>query len=466
MLTRIEIDGFKSFTNFSMEFSPLTVIAGLNASGKSNLFDALHLLSLLAEHDLNTAFDKVQRGSNLELFTQYADGRYAEEMRFVVDMVLDGETEIMNKTPRYELVIQRKTNEFGGYNLTVSKEVRGTVFSLEIAELMKAYQIENTSQLEGAYWTENALMAFDITEPDWPLTTIAATKRYASESAPDDLKKIQKEMAAWKIFRLDPSKIASHTSNQSFGLPHTLNAAADNLAGVLWRLSKTDSYLLTRIAQRLASLVPGIKEIVVKHDDYYNQYRMFVHTTSGQRFAPHLLSEGTLRLLALCVLAFDDKQHGVLGLEEPENGVHPGLLKRVAELLRDLSTNEPVAEGEAPWPLRQVIVNTHSPGLIKACLEAAAADAGTADGKPALTVWFSQLVGRPVEEDGKRVLRRVTDMLPVVLPKIQPSEAATAGLSEAERRVSLAQLLRYLETTPADPLLSGLGYPDPTPPLA
>lgn len=45
MLTRIEIDGFKSFTNFSMDFSPLTVIAGLNASGKSNLFDALHLLA-------------------------------------------------------------------------------------------------------------------------------------------------------------------------------------------------------------------------------------------------------------------------------------------------------------------------------------------------------------------------------------------------------------------------------------
>ena len=31
MLTRIEIDGFKSFTNLSMEFSSLTIIAGLNA---------------------------------------------------------------------------------------------------------------------------------------------------------------------------------------------------------------------------------------------------------------------------------------------------------------------------------------------------------------------------------------------------------------------------------------------------
>ena len=57
MITRIEIDGFKSFSNFVMDFSPLTVIAGANASGKSNLFDALQLLARMAEtDDLRTAF--------------------------------------------------------------------------------------------------------------------------------------------------------------------------------------------------------------------------------------------------------------------------------------------------------------------------------------------------------------------------------------------------------------------------
>ncbi|MFB2919678.1 AAA family ATPase [Aerosakkonema funiforme] len=41
MLTYIKINGFKSFHNFEMEFTALTVIAGVNASGKSNLFDVL-----------------------------------------------------------------------------------------------------------------------------------------------------------------------------------------------------------------------------------------------------------------------------------------------------------------------------------------------------------------------------------------------------------------------------------------
>jgi AAA15 family ATPase/GTPase len=56
MITRIEIDGFKSFKNFEMDFTPLTMIAGSNASGSSNLFEALQLLSRLVEVDIQTAF--------------------------------------------------------------------------------------------------------------------------------------------------------------------------------------------------------------------------------------------------------------------------------------------------------------------------------------------------------------------------------------------------------------------------
>jgi len=55
MITRIEIDGFKTFTKFQMEFAPLTIIAGTNASGKSNLFDAMQLLSRIVDIDLKTA---------------------------------------------------------------------------------------------------------------------------------------------------------------------------------------------------------------------------------------------------------------------------------------------------------------------------------------------------------------------------------------------------------------------------
>ena len=73
MITYIKIDGFKSFQNFEMDFTPLTVIAGSNAAGKSNLFDALKLLSTLADTDKIQRAFRDQRGELLELFTQYDD---------------------------------------------------------------------------------------------------------------------------------------------------------------------------------------------------------------------------------------------------------------------------------------------------------------------------------------------------------------------------------------------------------
>lgn len=129
MITYIQIDGFKSFRKFAMEFSPLTVIAGPNASGKSNLFDAIQLLSRVAEVDLKTAFSE-QRGEAVELFTQYADNEWADEMSFVVEMLVDkkvhdkfgGEATLKYTRLKYELTIRRVRNDRGLDDLVVAKE--------------------------------------------------------------------------------------------------------------------------------------------------------------------------------------------------------------------------------------------------------------------------------------------------------------------------------------------------------
>ena len=90
MLTYIKINGFKSFQDFEMEFTPLTIIAGTNAAGKSNLFDALRLLSKLATADkIHSAFREEQRGEMHELFTQYENGECADVMEFVVEMLVN-----------------------------------------------------------------------------------------------------------------------------------------------------------------------------------------------------------------------------------------------------------------------------------------------------------------------------------------------------------------------------------------
>ena len=74
MLTRLEIDGFKTFEDLRVDLSPFTAIVGNNAAGKSNLFDVIQLLSNLSSRDVSEAV-KDMRGEPLELFRQTAQGQ-------------------------------------------------------------------------------------------------------------------------------------------------------------------------------------------------------------------------------------------------------------------------------------------------------------------------------------------------------------------------------------------------------
>src|SRR5690606_1908960 len=117
MITRIEIDGFKSFQNFAMDLQPFQVIIGQNGVGKSNLFDALMILSRLANGD--KLFDAFQssRGSVEEQFSLLADGSRSQSMRFAVELLLPKQVkaslaketwiDITNTRYRYEILIVR-----------------------------------------------------------------------------------------------------------------------------------------------------------------------------------------------------------------------------------------------------------------------------------------------------------------------------------------------------------------------
>lgn len=76
------------------------------------------------------------------------------------------------------------------------------------------------------------------------------------------------------------------------------------------------------------------------------------------------LSDGTLRFLALAVVEMDPDVQGGICLEEPENGIHPARIPAILTLLSDIAvdTSEPAGPEN---PLRQVIVNTHSPSVFQ-----------------------------------------------------------------------------------------------------
>jgi hypothetical protein len=123
------------------------------------------------------------------------------------------------------------------------------------------------------------------------------------------------------------------------------------------------SQVYGQVANRLAELVDEVREIWVDRDDKRELLTLQVMDRARTTFPARSLSDGTLRFLALAVLELDPEAQGLLCLEEPENGIHPERIPAMLRLLQDIAAD--VFEPTGPDnPLRQVIVNTHSPAVV------------------------------------------------------------------------------------------------------
>ena len=321
MITKIEINGFKSFSNFEMEFSPLTVIAGTNASGKSNLFDALNLLSNLSKSDLRTAFaNKQLRGEVSELFTKYTDDTSASEIRFAMEMLVPrnvkdnwgGVAEVKTPRLRYELVIAKRQNEQGFEELSVIHEQLSRI-ATDKDSWAKKYMKKRTNIWRSSV-SGGSGKPYIYTEIDSVTQTVLGSIN--SVDFPH-IFAAQQEIASWNFMQLNPVILREPTRYDVNYTGNTIGHSGENLAAALYRLYNEDAYILEQIVMKLSSFLPGYTELEVKDDKANKQFVFNLKNSEGKSFSSRVLSEGTLRLLVLCVLLYDEKFQGLLCFEEP-----------------------------------------------------------------------------------------------------------------------------------------------------
>ncbi len=456
MITYIKINGFKSFHNFEMEFSPFTVVAGANASGKSNLFDALKLLSRLAETDnLKKAFSE-QRGEFIELFTQYENGKYASEMSFEIEMLVNknirdgwGNTRFIKYTRlRYQLKIKRFTNSSGIEDLAVVEESLVNLKHQEdkwikriLSKLIEHWRPPvKTGKRKTPYITtniENQIPTVLVPQDGkaggkkrrFPLTNARRTVLSSFDTV--DFPHVfaaKEEMRSWKFLQLNPEDLRKPTHKQNG--EDIISPSGKNLAGALYRIKQEDTYNLVEISRKLQQFLPHFTEVQVVDDKENNQFLIKLKDNKQKEYSSRVLSEGTLRILALCILEYDDKHTGLLCFEEPENGIHPFRMKAMVELLNDLATDF----CEIEMPLRQVIVNTHSPAIV--------GNLFNIRNDKNVGIWYAQMRNIIADIGGKRQTINATKMLPVVNGSLQLS----FEFSEQERKLTLSTVKKYLQT--------------------
>lgn len=398
VLLRLKVNGFKNLVDVEVRFGPFTCIAGPNGAGKSNLFDAITFLSALADRPLLDAALSVRSlagpvGDVRRLF-HHAGNTYVDEMSFEADMIVPrsaiddlGQTASATITLlRYRLVLGYRPDSTRGRGaLEIQREElehinrreapRHIAFShslswrASVLSGRRTGKFISTESRDGVVYVEvhqdkgtggrNRLLAAS----QLPRTVISTANAAETPTA----LVARREMQSWRLLQPEPTALRAP---DAFSAPNRIGANGAHLPAALWRLKgrhgadrSEEPDVWARVANRLAELTEGVRRVLVDRDERRELLTVLVTDHQGTEHEARALSDGTLRFLALAVLAEDPEAQGLICLEEPENGIHPPRISAILRLLEELAvdTRQPVGPDN---PLRQVIVNTHSPGVV------------------------------------------------------------------------------------------------------
>ena len=425
MLTRLQVSGFKNLVDVDLRLGSFTCVVGPNGVGKSNLFDAIRLLSALANHTLMEAAaavrDQYSRTAHVRDLFHHVGDHYADSMSFVADMVVPEQAiDDLGQEAKASITFLRYSLELA-YRESHDSLARGALAIVK-EELVHVAQRDAPRHLlfphSAKDWRKSVVRGrrtapyFISTEGEGenrviklhqdggssggplrrPAANLPSTVLSVANAAESPTVLIaRREMESWQLVQLEPSAMRQP---DEFVSPTHLGTDGRHLAATLYRLARNaghqdkngncqppvprlqavaangeDEQVYSQIANRLAELIDDVHDIHIDLDEKRELLTLYVRDREGTSHPARALSDGTLRFLALAVLERDPKTQGVLCLEEPENGIHPARIPAILELLQDIAVDTQVPVGEDN-PLRQVIVNTHSPVVFQQVPEA------------------------------------------------------------------------------------------------
>jgi predicted ATPase len=420
MLTRLKVSGFKNLMDVDIRFSPFTCIAGANGVGKSNLFDAIQFLSALSDHPLIEAArlirDEGGKASDVRSLFHRVGDDYDTEMSFEAEMIIPSqgiddlgqEAKASSTFLRYTLIISYRPEQSFFKSLGSLEILKEELIRIKKSDLPTNLVFEYSKQwlnssFKSQFQRQGPFISTEGEKDDEDRKikvhqdsgssgrkeggSVGKTRRFLARTLPRTVLSesnavesptallAKREMQSWRILQLEPSSLRKpddFMSDTVLGmdgshLPSTLYRLAmfsdvDNLNN---RESSDDSgqQVYAQVANTLSELIHDVRSVSIDRDEKRQLLTLMVQGRDGTSHPARSLSDGTLRFLALAVLNLDHETQGLLCLEEPENGIHPERIPAILKLLQSIATdvNEPV---DIDNPLRQVIINTHSPAVV------------------------------------------------------------------------------------------------------
>jgi predicted ATPase len=331
--------------------TPFTVLFGPNAAGKSNFLDAIQVLSRLAsERTLADALGEPLRGRSLEAFLLPPKG-------------LPG----LLSTPKTSFEIQAKlSTKSGEFNYLAEVAIKPdsgalTVENEYLANLAKSGEQKGEALIErgegSVLRVRRRRKAARPREEKVGLGyTLLSDERYTGDNY-QGFDRARQELSSWRTYYLDP-RIAMRVPQAPQEVAD-IGPLGEHIAPFLYRMRSEQPRLFGTVRRTLRTLIPSVEDLQVDLDTRRGVLDVEV-VQDGVAFSSRIVSEGTLRVLALVCIAVNPWGGSLAAFEEPENGVHPRRIELIAEMLLSLATRD-----DQP---RQVIVTTHSPLFCQAVI--------------------------------------------------------------------------------------------------
>jgi predicted ATPase len=328
----LRVQNFRALQNLELKnIKPLTVFLGPNGSGKSTVFDVFAFLSECFSVGLRKAWDK--RGRFKELRTRGCEGPIEFELKYrekkdspVITYILKIDEDSKGPYVASERLLWRRGSTGQPFAFLEFERGVGKVITGNAPDISDAKMDESLDSPE--------MLAVNTLGQLSKNPRVIALRRF---------------ITGWYLSYL--------TADQTRGIPEAgaqerLSATGDNLPNVVQYLKEQHERMLNEILSRLSKRVPRLEKVDA---DIMQDGRLLLQIKDAPFDRPILskfASDGTLKLLAYLIVLYDPNPPQLIGIEEPENQLHPRLLNELSEECRSASENS------------QLMVTTHSPFFV------------------------------------------------------------------------------------------------------
>jgi predicted ATPase len=328
----LRVQNYRALRDLELRnITPLTVFLGPNGSGKSTIFDVFAFMSECFSVGLRKAWDR--RGRFKELRTRGADGPIVIELKY-------------REKPRTPIIT---------YHLAIEEKPKGPYVAEEWLEWRRKQRGKPFRFLS---FQDGAGLVASGEKPDEQAERIEERLDSAEMVAVNTLGQFAKHPRVSALRRFITGWYLSYLSaDNTRGTPEAgpqerLSATGDNLPNVIQYLKEQHPNRLGHILTVLSSRVPRLEKVEA---ELMADGRLLLQIKDAPFDRPILAkftSDGTLKMLAYLTLLYDPEPPQLIGIEEPENYLHPRLLPELAEECRNVTDRT------------QLMVTTHSPFFV------------------------------------------------------------------------------------------------------